>query len=271
MKFDPSLPDDGHNVSRTHPLREALLLVVGVVAAGAVLMLTIAVAIDLIVPRLPLSLETRLFSASWLDFNKDRSEDPRTLAVATLIERLARHWPECPYEFQLSILEAEQPNAFAFPGGWVVVTTGLLEQAESENELAFVLGHELGHFRNRDHLRGLGRSIAFSVILSVLNVGRVTELAGLAGGLAQRSFDRDQERDADQFGLALVAAEYGHVANAWDFFERLPDPSRFAARQLAHYLSTHPLSEQRIDDLRGFAHSEGWSTHGEVTPFRIGE
>ena len=50
-----------------------------------------------------------------------------------------------------------------------MVSTGLLEQTASENELAFVVGHEIGHFRNRDHLRGLGRGVAFGLVLAALS------------------------------------------------------------------------------------------------------
>ena len=73
--------------------------------------------------------------------------------LQTLLDRVALHWPESPYAFHAVVWEASQPNAFALPGGWVAVTTGLLEGAGSENELAFVLGHELGHFRG--HVRPL--------------------------------------------------------------------------------------------------------------------
>jgi Zn-dependent protease with chaperone function len=182
---------------------------------------------------------------------------------------MARHWPENPYTLRVVIWEEDQPNALAFPGGLVVVTTGLLDRAGSENELAFVLGHELGHFRNRDHLRGLGRGIAFALIAAAIGgsgAGDAAKLAALSQQLAARGFDRDQERDADRFGLELVAAEYGHVAGALAFFEQLEGPDDRGDAWLAAYLSTHPVHDERVDTLRDFAAERGFPSHGALRP-----
>jgi Zn-dependent protease with chaperone function len=272
VSFDPSLPEEGVNVSGAHPLREAALLLAAVLGAGALLVVAAAAAVDLLVPRLPASWEAKLFSATWPDALGDDERgdaDPRAQVVAELLGRLERHWPDRPYPFRAAIWEEEQPNALAFPGGWIAVTSGLLEQVESENELAFVLGHELGHFHNRDHLRGLGRGLTLALVLTAAGAsgaGSAAELAGVAGQLAQRGFDREQERSADRFGLALVAAEYGHVAGAGEFFGRLPQPESEAGRRIAGYLATHPLNRERIEALRRTAAAQGWPTSGDLRP-----
>ena len=108
----------------------------------------------------------------------------------------------------------------ALPGGLIVVTQGLLDQVESENELAFVLGHELGHFRNRDHLRALGRGVVISLFFAVVTGNDVAGLGIKATDLTLRGFSREQETRADEFGLAIVHAEYGHVNQASRLFER---------------------------------------------------
>jgi Zn-dependent protease with chaperone function len=270
VNFDPSLPDEEVNVSATHPLREALVLVAGIAGAGFALFIVIALAVEILVPWIPPSFEVRVFSsASLVDLLAPEGDeaDPRTERVAELLARLARHWPENPYAFHVAIHEESTPNALAFPGGLVVVTSGLLEQVESENELAFVLGHELGHFRHRDHLRGIGRGVAFALVMGALGLGGsggAAQLATLSGQLAARGFDRDQESDADRFGLLLVQQEYGHLAGAWDFFERLPDPGGFAEKEIVHYLATHPLNEERIQALHALALERGWSREGTV-------
>jgi len=245
VKFDPSLPEDGINVSRTHPLREALALVGGVVAIAIAFAFAVGFAVDLAAPHIPVELEQRLF-AGWFDRLRaaDEAADPREPPIAALLGRLVGHWPESPYAFEIAIWDTPEPNAVALPGGVIAVTEGLLETVESENELAFVLGHELGHFRNRDHLRGLGRGVAFSLLLVAVGAGGgggAVELASLAGQFAQRGFDREQEIEADRFGLALLAAEYGHVSGAEDFFEHLPEAGGPAERALSGYFSTHPL------------------------------
>jgi len=154
------------------------------------------------------------------------------------------------------------------------VTSGLLAQVASENELALVLGHELGHYRARDHLRGLGRGLATSLVLGALGSSGelVAGLGAFAGGVAQRGFDRRQESAADAFGLALVQAEYGHVAGAGDFFARLsrdqePRGAPNAGRRLAGYFDTHPMHENRAAALAAEAAAHGWPTEGRLTPW----
>jgi len=270
VKFDPSLPKDGINVSRTHPLREALLLVGAVVAIAAAIAVAVALAVDLAAPRIPIGLEARLFSG-WFDLGvgDDEADAPRERLLAQLVNRMARHWPENPYRFEIAILDEPEPNAVALPGGVIAVTNALLESVESENELAFVLGHELGHFHNRDHLRGLGRGIALSLMLAALGVGgggSAVQLASFAGRFAQRDFDRDQEIEADRFGLALLAAEYGHVSGAEAFFEHLPEPGRPLDGAFAGYFSTHPVNADRIRALRAAASEMGWEPRGARQP-----
>jgi Zn-dependent protease with chaperone function len=270
VKFDPSLPHDGINVSATHPLREALLLVLGVVAVAAAIAATLAVAVEFAVPRIPATLEARLFSG-WIggEGAGDEPASAREQELAALLDRMVRHWPDNPYAFRLVIWDAPEANAVALPGGLIAVTTGLLDHVASENELAFALGHELGHFRNRDHLRGLGRGLAFSLVLVALGFsgsGSAVQLASVAGQFTQRSFDREQESQADHFGLELVAAEYGHAAGATDLFEHLADPGDPNAEKLSSYLSTHPVHADRIDALHAAARAAGWPLRGERRP-----
>lgn len=271
MKFDPSLPDEGINVTPTHPLHELGVLLGGIIAVSVALVVVLTVAIDSLVPLVPAHLEARWLSG-WMGGIDELEADPRAEPVRELAERLAQHWRENPYAFRIGVIEDEQPNAFAVPGGWIGVTTGLLAQLESENELALVLGHEIGHFRNRDHLRGLGRGLALALVLGALGLadsGATSSLATFAVGVTDRAFDRDQESDADLFGLSLVYAEYGHVAGALEFFERLPEPEGALERRLAHYLATHPMNDDRIDALVAAAQRAGWPFAGDLVPLEI--
>src|SRR4030095_7690097 len=114
--------------------------------------------------------------------------DPRTAAVQALVDRLAAHWSDCPYAFRAGVLDEPDPNALALPRGTILVARGLRARVASENELAQVLGHELGHYRARDHLRGLGRGLAAQFVLSAIGDSGelVSGLGALAGALAAR-------------------------------------------------------------------------------------
>ena len=128
-----------------------------------------------------------------------------------------------------------------------------------------VLGHELGHYAGRDHLEGMGRAFTFALVLGVLGVG--DGLTSVVTEVAMRGYGREQEREADAFGLALVQAEYGHVAGATAFFERLPADGKEFADRLAQYISTHPMSDERIEALTALALDRGWPREGELAVF----
>lgn len=267
MRFEPRLPAEGINGGLEHPLKEAAVLVGGLSVLFAVLFVGLIWFVDIVVTLVPVRAEARTFAAWGLDGLADGAGEPRVAAAERLLARLARHWPDAPYEFRLGFLPVDAPNALALPGGLIAVTRGLLDEVETENELALVLGHELGHFHHRDHLRQLGRGVVVGVALAVLSNAADSrlQLGDVVADLTSRSFGRDQERMADRFGLGLVAAEFGHVAGAWAFFERLRAAGK-GHDGLVAYLATHPGNRERIDDLELLAAERAWPTAGPLTP-----
>ncbi|MBT8078835.1 MAG: M48 family metallopeptidase [Gammaproteobacteria bacterium] len=267
MRYVPRSPREGINVSDEHPLKEAAVLVVGLSFLFAIVMLSLVFIVDLVVVAVSPETEARIFSG-WTPGGIVElvDDDSRQRAVAGVLQRIETGWPDSPYDFRLLVADDDEPNALAVPGGVIVVTTGLLDKVGSENELAFVLAHELGHFRNRDHLRGIGRGVALAIFYAAISGGSGGADIGIAvADLTLRQFSRDQEAAADRFGLELVQAEYGHVADSWRFFERLRD-TEAQPGIMAAYLSTHPDTGDRIEDIRRYARDSGWSTVGRTTP-----
>jgi predicted Zn-dependent protease len=265
MRFEPrDLPEN--NVSPGHPLAELLTLVAGLALVGLALLFAAWLAVEGAVRFLPASLEQRVFGAAAGAFAA--TADARDEALEELLARLARHWEGHGYALRLGVLEEDaMPNAFALPGGHVLVTSALLAQASSENELAFVLAHELGHVEARDPLRGLGRGLLVALALAALGGSDGSAIASSAATLGELAFSREQERAADRFALALVAAEYGHVAGASDFLARFPDaaPAKRAERAVS-WLATHPRSADRVAELDALASAAGYPTTGALTP-----
>lgn len=271
MEFKARAPREGINVSETHPLKEAATLFVGLALLLGGLLVVVTWGVDVGVRFISPAAEARAFGSLDLDplvAAVGEPTDVRRADVQRLLDGLLVHWPDAAYDFEVLVLATEEPNAAALPGGYVLVTTGLLEQVESENELAFVLGHELGHFYHRDHLRRLGRGVVYRLALGLVlgSAGSVPDLGAILGDLGQRSFDRGQERAADRFGLALVEARYGHIGSSWQFFQRLSESSS-RLEDLVAYLSTHPASRARIEDLRAYAGEQGWVLDGPTEPF----
>ena len=176
------------------------------------------------------------------------------------MDRLQDGCAPLPYAITVHVKQSDAVNAAALPGGHMVVFTGLLSEMTSENELAFVLAHELGHFAHRDHLRGLGRALvlmtASTILLGADN--SVNSMIGQGMVLTELSFSRQQETRADEFALETLFRHYGHVADSTSFFSKIPkdgDPGRFG-----HYFASHPQNQRRIDHLNALAQARGYPT-----------
>ena len=266
MKFVAKQAKEGINVSDTHPLVEAGALVIGLSAIFVAIAVALVFLVEIALYFVTVEDEAALFG-DWLpdDLVTVSPDDERLYETQLLVDRLVAHWPDSPYEFRVEIDDSEIANAMALPGGLIIVTQGLLDQVETENELAFVLGHELGHFKNRDHLRALGRGIVLSLFFAVATGNDVGGIGIKVADLTLRGFSRQQESNADEFGLAIVHSEYGHVNEAWRLFERWDiDDSKII--DLITYLSTHPETGERIAEMKLHAEFEGWRQDGDVTP-----
>ncbi len=229
----------------------------------------IAFSVDLLAPLVSPEAEAGLLGPIWGQIEKQMGTKQirQAEALTDLLLRVSSNWEDSPYDFRVGIWEDDSLNAFALPGGAILVTSALVEKMESENELAFVLGHELGHFYHRDHLKALGRGLLMNLLLSLVGAGgdESLPLLGSTGLLAERSFGRDQERAADRFGLKLLYLTYGHVGGGSDFFSKLPD-TEHSDRAFSSFAQTHPVSNQRIYDLEVLARQEGWQWTGDLSP-----
>ncbi len=265
MKHVPKQPRDGINVSDTHPLVEAGTLVVALSAIFAAIALILIFLVDIALYVIPPEKEATLFR-NWLpeDLTTVSPADEQLNRTQLLVDRLAFHWPDSPYQFRVEIDDSDVSNALALPGGLIIVTRGLLEQVRSENELAFVLGHELGHYRNRDHIRGLGRGLVLALFFAAITDGDVSGLSLKVTDLALLGFSRRQELAADEFALETVYTHYGHVSEAWRLFDRWDDAGD-SSGGFAAYTSTHPQPGDRIERLAAYAREQGWPTEGPVT------
>lgn len=268
MRFVPRLPDDEVNVSKRHPLGEAAWLTVGVGLAATLIYSVFAWSAVIVAGWIPLEVELQLFETLSVRLLWDESPDPGSDVerLNVLLARLAEHGPESPYDHHVILWTDNAPNALAIPGGTIVVTTGLLRVMETENELAFVLAHELGHFRNRDHLVMLGRSALFSLFMAGMGLGELpsNDVVEASGALVGSAYSRDQERAADRYALQLMQAEYGHVAGATSSLARLTAGDM--TDLIGGYIGSHPGPSERMGEVLRIAAEEGLALAGEELP-----
>jgi predicted Zn-dependent protease len=267
MKITPHEPDHSVNAKPYSQIIEFGWLTAAFITAGFAIYGILGLVVDQIASWIPQRYEAKIFprAASQI-FASTGDAHKKDTRLQALLERLVAASSRIELPLYARTLDSDQPNAFALPGGGIFVSTGLLRSSESENEVAMVVAHEMGHFVHRHHLRGLGRGILWAV-LSALVGGSSDDLSlfNASLSLSHLGHSRKQEEDADAFALELVNLTYGHVNGAARFFERMTaeDPSLAAAQ----YFSTHPLSRERVDRLHALATEKGFKVDGPLTPY----
>lgn len=199
--------------------------------------------------RVPVSWERELGESAYTQLTLGATvltEGPPVAAVGTIGDRLAAQI-RSPYTFRWHVIDDRQVNAFALPGGHVVVFTGLLREAGSPEELAGVLAHEIQHVVLRHSVHGLIRSLGWSATLQILfgGTGPLSGVGAAASRLGSLKFGRDQETAADVDGLKLLQRAKIDPKGMVAFFEQLASKENGIA-----LLSTHPMSADRADRLR---------------------
>ena len=184
----------------------------------------------------------------------------------TLGARLVAASSESQRSFQFFVLKDNTLNAFALPGGYIGVHTGLIEAAQNESELAGVLGHEIAHVTQHHLARmienqsnGILPSLA-ALAIAILASRSNPQVAGGAIAAAQAvsiqkqlNFSRDNEREADRIGMQIMS-KAGFDPNAMaTFFERLQKYGRIYENNAPAYLRSHPLTTERIADMQNRA------------------
>jgi beta-barrel assembly-enhancing protease len=167
------------------------------------------------------------------------------------------------YSFTLFLIRDRSINAFAMPGGYIGVHTGLIEAASSEAELATVLGHEIGHVTQRHLARQFSKQnqsmpiLIASTLLAILaaknNPNAAVGLLQLGEATAMSNllkFSRDAEREADRVGLEILSEAGFNPLASVSFFNKLQAANRVYEGNAPDYLRSHPLTSERISDMQ---------------------
>lgn len=276
MRLENRAPAEGINASHESPLKELAWLLVGSLAAVIAIVVALSLAAQWIAPRVPYEYEAKLAASLPSLATAPSTEEGQQVQVElqSLADRLAPHM-QLPEGMKVRVgwNDSRTVNAYATLGGQVVFFGGLLAQLESEDALAMVMAHELAHLKYRHATAALGRGVAVGVMLSMVSaeLGRTAAGAVLnqAGVATLLTFNRDQERAADEAALRALAAEYGHVGGAvemFDVFLRLPGAQRESGSAAVEFLRTHPLAANRRQAIDDWAQANHVSISGPKRP-----
>src|SRR5213594_715982 len=245
--------------------RSRVLLTVGAalasVAIGAVLYVWgIPAAAGMLAARVPVSWEERLGQAAVEQITASRRrciDRDREEAIGAIVKRLMEPQPISPYTFRVTVVDDGTVNAFAVPGGQVVLLRGLVERTRTPEELAGVLAHELQHVLQRHTTRLLLQHASTGLLLVAVSGDMTGVMAyGIESArvLGTLSYSRQLESEADIEGLRMLLAADVDPRGMIAFFETLRAGER-GLPSSARYLDSHPLAADRVESLKRLAAS----------------
>ena len=174
--------------------------------------------------------------------------------VTSIANNLAKFRARPDINYQFKIVDTNDINAFSLPGGFTYVNFGLLNYVNSDDELAGVLGHEIGHTERRNQVTLDAKAQALNLILGIASIFNpfIYRFGNLIGGAALMKMSRIDELQADQYGLLLMSRA-GYDPNAMVSFQyRLGKEFGDSANGIEKYFEDHPDSQDRIAHLLGY-------------------
>jgi predicted Zn-dependent protease len=204
------------------------------------------------VKRVPVEWEVQVGAAAYRQMLSGQTvlkEGAAVAAVQEMTGRLTSRISDNPYKFDVSVVQSDVVNAFALPGGYVVVFTGLIKKAESAEEVAGVLGHEISHVLERHGMERIIKQLGLAAVITIL-LGDQRGLVGLAQQLGMElvtlKFSREQETEADLSGLQLLYNAHIAPDGMITFFNRLSEQDKHGIE----LFSTHPMRAARAERLK---------------------
>lgn len=190
-------------------------------------------------PLIPYSVDRKLgeASAAQLALSQTACSERATAYVKKLTEPLLAAAGPLPFEFEVVVVRDAAVNAFALPGGFLTVNSGLLEAAQTGEEVAGVLSHEIQHALLRHGTKRVLREVGGGVAIGMLFGADPTGMSGIAAQLTSLAYDRGQESEADARGIDLLARANVDPSGLGRFFERL---AKTGGPTPPAILSTHP-------------------------------
>ncbi len=223
-------------------------LLVGIFAAVDPMVTIVA---DSIPPSAEITLGDSTFKAFTIKYTFVEEAELQA-SLKALTEPLVKGMKDAPYDFRFYIVKDETLNAFALPGGHIVIHSGLILGAGSPEELAGAIAHEMAHVKLRHSVKrwvkSMGTWLVFSMFLGDVQ-DRVGILTKNAQNMLNQHYTRDQEREADDIGWELMLATQRDPRGTISFFQKMLLLETAAGLKTNPYTDSHPSTGERIARL----------------------
>ena len=185
-------------------------------------------------------------------------------ALHVITQRMVDALDSTHYKYSFTLLNSEEINAFTIPGGNIYVFSGLLKMAETPEEVAAVIAHEIGHAEKRHVVSKLMKELSMTAIVGILSGGDPSILTEILKSIMSNTFSRAQEEEADEFALKLLEKSGVSPKSLARFFEHLNEKDLDYDKNL-EIIMTHPHNDKRIEMARRYKTGNDF----KVIPFTL--
>ena len=169
-----------------------------------------------------------------------------------LVSELVKYQEDDDLQINIHLFRTKTANAFAVPGEHMAILSGFLAEAKSEQEIAGVLAHEMGHIAHRHSIKYLIQQMGTSFLLSI-STGDGAGLAQITNSLSGLSYSRDKELEADRYAKKILEDSGIGTQGVIDFLSRLDGDTPELLKKMNDdftLLSTHPKTQERLELLK---------------------
>ncbi len=258
LKSENKIKNIQHSITKMNPFTVTISSLVVISAVVSLYLMVISPWVgEQAVKIIPINLEQKIGESMYksisfsLDINEEKSKKLDTFFHACNFKS--------EYDITFDYADEKIINAFAVPGGQIVIYDGLIKETKCWDELAALMGHELAHVNQQHSFKQLARSITGYLFLSVLT-GDVAGASGVllenASQIKELSNSRAHEKEADMVGLEYLKKSQIRASAMIDLFSRLKSKKKIGDYEISkieqgiEFLSTHPSSENRMDYIK---------------------
>lgn len=180
-----------------------------------------------------------------------RSQAPEAYAYLEAMRDKILESPDMRYKdqfaWELKIIDQEVLNAFAAPGGYIYIYTGLIDYLDSESDLAGVLGHEIAHADRRHSVNQMIKQYGVQMMLDIALGKEESKMKEISAGLVGLKFSRSDESEADEYSVRYLCPTDYKGNGAAEFFRKLEAEGQSGGTPA--FLSTHPSPDKRVESI----------------------
>ncbi len=246
---------DNVNVTQEDPLKEMFQILFQLFLCAVVLYLFIFCLSGIVLKNLPIEKQIELenFISSTMNvktISLPAKEQERLNVIKEDILENDSNFPKSS-NLEINLIENKEPNAICYPNGNIYITTALYEKLKTDEQLTFVLAHEMAHYRNKDHLMKLRQNISSMVVLTSMifvspDIRALSNTIGLGMELSDMKLSRKVEAKADKYAGKTLMDLYGSTQGGVEVLQILSKDKIY----MGEAFSSHPAMEKRIMYLK---------------------